>query len=445
MSLSLRSSPAVDYKYNYRPIPPAEKIHTSTADINLLVCGARSGKTRAVLGGQLPYDAILQPGYFRRDINDGENYGMLVCEPTFKMVKLIAWKLVLNAIPPHLIIDKNETDRIVWVRGVYGVSQIVFASYEQGSEKIEGISLYRSYLDECFQCPEPFYDEVLTRLGDRRGKLYMVGTPKPVSYIMERIIDKAPTSPDINMYHWKTVDNPYFPKDRLEKLKSLLPPKIFKRNFEASLDSFSGQVYETFDRNIHLKVWDIQKEDYKIIWGSHDWGWTHNGSMYIYGLRDDDCVDILHEVSEPGINLVRAGEMTEDTWFDYMKKYQDMYDDLFDYFFAGVDRPENIDTLSGLGIRITGADNAVDEGIQFVMALMKPDKNGHSKLRIHAENCPKLAKKIPMLRFKENSDGTMSEQQLKRDDDECDSMRYGLFSMRQWFKIWNYLTGKEDV
>lgn len=435
------------YAYHYTPIPIAQKFHNAINSglykILLLVCGARSGKTKATIGGQLLLDAFWQPGYYERDIRDREPYRILVCEPTFKMVKLIAWNLVRKGLDPSRIVSINETDRIIQYQGVYGITEIIFASYEQGASKIEGLAIYRAYLDECFQCPHSFYSEVLVRLSDRRGKLIMVGTPKPVAWIQDELIGKA-NLPGSKIFYisWWTKHNPFFPKDDLYLLKTLLPPKLYKRNYEASLDGFEGQIYESFDKSVHAQIFDINKDNYRYIWASMDWGWTHNASFHVFGLRDDDEVDILHEVSRACVPIVPVGD-NRDCWGEIMRGFQEMYKDKFDFVFAGPDRPENISAISDLGVYIKAADDSVMEGIQFVSALMQIDERGKSKLRIHAENCPMLVKRIPMLRWAEDKDGNPTEKQLKKDDDECDSMRYGLFSMRKWFRLSHILSAKK--
>lgn len=381
--------------------------------------------------------AILQPGYWQHDIDEGKPYRLLICEPTFKMIKLIAWPQFNSAIPPGFKINESKSDWIVYVQGIHGLSEVIFASYEQGAEKIEGLSIYGAFLDEAFQAPESFYHEVQNRVSDRSGRITLSGTPKPVEWLVD-LIDKSQTDSDIFYKTWTTRDNPYFPKERLEYLKKMLPPKIFRRNFEAALDAFTGQVYESFDRAVHGQVWEIKKSDYQYVWASIDWGWTHNASFYVYGLRGDDEVDVLHEVSEPGILIHGEGR----TWASILLHYQNLYAEKFEFVEAGPDRPENIAAIKIRGVRIRAADNAVIEGIQFVSALLHIDERGKSRLRIHAENCPRLLKKIPMLRWQENPDGTLSEKQLKKDDDECDSLRYGLFSMRKWFKLWELFEQK---
>jgi hypothetical protein len=223
-----------------------------------------------------------------------------------------------------------------------------------------------------------------------------------------------------------------------------LPPKIFRRNYEASLECFDGQIYEAFDKRIHVQDWEINPDDYKLFWGAHDWGYSHNGANYIFGLRDDDEVDILHEVSEPRLLVVPTSDEVN-SWAKVMLDRQAQYEEKFDVFHAGPDRPENIRALADLGVRIRAADDSVNEGIEFVSALMHVDGNNRSKLRIHAKNCPILAKRVPMYRWKETPDGSLSETPLKKDDDEVDSMRYGLFSKRGEFRIWEYMRGGNNA
>lgn len=421
--------------YKYKPIPPAVPYHKAKERNRILVCGARSGKTRAVIGGEAILDAILQPGYYRRDIEEKNPYGIIVTEPTFKMIKRIAWPLLLKATEGPLRLKKDLSTHSLLIKGIHGISQIDCATYEQGSSKIEGVPQYRAFCDECFQMPEGFYHEIITRLTDRKGRLTLIGTPKPTQWLMDIIQLAKDGDPDFFFTSWKTEDNPYFPKSELDLLKRILPAKIYQRNFEAALDSFIGQMYEVFSKPHHVKSFDINPNEYEFIWGSMDWGYSHYGSMYIYGLRHDDKVDIIHEVSERGLEIMSHVEGVR-TWASILLSYQQRYDEIFDYFEAGPDRPENIAALDAMGIRIHAADNDVMEGIQFCAALMHIDANGNTKLRIHKENCPKLPNKIQMMRWAENADGSLSEKQLKKDDDECDSMRYGLFSQRKSFRFW---------
>lgn len=167
--------------------------------------------------------------------------------------------------------------------------------------------------------------------------------------------------------------------------------------------------------------------------------------MYIFGLRDDDQVDVLHEVSENGLTVI-SPDGEQRTWASILSHYEKLYREKFDCYHAGPDRPENIDALRALGIPIKAADDAVIEGLQFCSSIMHVDATGHTRLRIHKENCPKLIQKLPMLRWAENADGSLSEKQLKKDDDEADSFRYGLFSKRKWFRVWDTMaTYLEDI
>jgi hypothetical protein len=429
------------YSYTYTAIPPARGIHNSTAKITMVVAGARSGKTRASLGGELARVVMLQPGYWRSDIEARVPYTIIVCEPTFKMVRTIAWGTLKNAIPAQNLINENLTDRILHYQGVHGVTQIICASYEQGSEKIEGLSsVYFAFLDEIFQCQQQFYNEVLVRLSERNGRAILTGTPKPALWLEDEVINRAlDGDPDFKYITWKTSENPYFPKESLATMRRILPPKIFRRNYEASLESFDGQIYEEFDKSIHAQVWDINPDEYQVIWGSQDWGFSHNGSFYVYGLRDDDQVDILFEVSESGIPPV-AAIPGQRCWASIMEDYQNQFEEKFDWIYAGPDRPENIENIRSIGVQIKGADNAVNEGITFVAALMHVEE-GRSKLRIHSANCPKLVRRIPTYRWDIDSSGRVTEKPLKQDDDEVDSMRYGLYSQRRWFRIWQKISG----
>lgn len=433
-------------RFNYVPHKHQKEFNESTSPITLGCAGARSGKSRAAFAKEAAA-ARIQPGYWKSDSESGDPYGILICEPTGKQVRQVAWHQIIRMIPPSRIITVNRTDRIIYVRGIHGITEIVFSSYKQGPEKIEGMKFYRTLLDEVFQCPKPFYDEVVTRLSDREGDLVMVGTPKPSDWIEDEIISKA-DGKLISFFEWTTADNPYFPKRQLDRMRKLLPLKIFERNFLARRDVFVGQIFDEFDKFWHVQDFDNSpeacKKRYKIILAGVDWGFTHNGVIVLVGIDHDDNVDVILEIAEPGIHAVSDDPMDR-TWATIAKSLQEKYD--IEMFYCGHDRPEHIQrfnendipAMSWLEACSGRGYNAVEKSlvksrISFVQTLMKKDPENKLKFRIHP-SCENLIKNLRMQKWKEDSKGNQSEEPEKKHDDSNDALGMALFSGQDWFKI----------
>lgn len=427
----------MSFKFNYIPIAPAIDFHTSKHNIDMLVCGARSGKSKAVFAECAMY-AVIQPGIWERDIKNGEYYTIIVGEPTAVMTKRIAWRHIMRNLPKDRIINYNMSDRSIYIRGIHGITEIIFFSYEQGSERIEGLSsVYRAYLDEFFQMDESHFDEVQTRLSERLGKMICSGTPKPKQWILDKIKDKEKY--DINFITWKTSDNPYFPKQRLEYLKNILSPKIFARNFEASLDCFEGQIFDMFNEKIHVKSFEHDPEKYTCLWSGQDWGYTHHGVFVLVGLRKNGYIDVIDEVAEKGL-IIDSQDIDADSWVKRVKEKQEMYGYLengkeysFDMCYCGQDEPASTKTYFLNSIPAKPCDNAVLPGLTFLMSLMMVDKNGISRLRIHPR-CKVLIEQLKVYKWASKKEGNTKEEPFKENDDAPDALRYALYSGRRMIK-----------
>jgi len=425
--------------YEYKPIPPAIKFHEYQAKINLLVAGARGGKTRTALGGQLISDIYLQPGYYQKDIDDREPYRIGVCEPTASMMLSIAYFPLLKRLDQSRIIDnKQKPITCIFFKGIWGTTEIDFFSYEQGEGAIEGLPYYRFYLDECFQMNEKFFIETGVRCSDRAGKRILSGTPKyNKKYITDLIYQKRSgflSDKEFLYWTWFTAKNPYFPKEELDFYKKIMPLKLYKRNYEASLDVFEGQIYDEYDENKHHVDFSVDLSRYIVVVAGQDWGYTHNGVLTIIGITADRSVDILEVVARKGIPVNPPyPEYTGETWVSIAKSKKKEYN--IEAIYAGPDEPEHINAYMLNDIFCHAADNSVHAGIQWVMTLMHIDDNGHTRYRIRRGYCDLLSQEKKMYRWKPLSDGRETEEPLKENDDACDSERYGLFSAKDYFHM----------
>jgi hypothetical protein len=80
------------------------------------------------------------------------------------------------------------------------------------------------------------------------------------------------------------------------------------------------------------------------------------------------------------------------------------------------------------GLWVTDANNSVKEGIHTVATLF-----ARRKLRISKRGCPELAKRIPNYAWDDDAAKRGIEQPRKTEDDDCDSLRYGVHGkIPQW-------------
>ena len=196
--------------------------------ITAAVAGARGGKTE--VGRWILADwAIQQPGYLDEDLDRNQPYSIAVWAPTYPMLSKIVLPAVLRAIPEQLQIEYRKSDRELFVRGLKGITLIHFLSGHE-PERSRGLQLYRGWIDEAALVSEAMFEEAQTRLADRHGALLLTSTPCGPNWLKKRVADMAHKEPEkICFISWRTVDNPYFPRDELEFKRRTMNPRYFKR------------------------------------------------------------------------------------------------------------------------------------------------------------------------------------------------------------------------
>lgn len=131
--------------------------------------------------------------------------------------------------------------------------------YIMGAENIDrirGKSAVQIYLDELAFYKRPLSDvkkAIRPTLSDFGGGCWATTTPNGKGteaydfYLEVKGLDEWQT------FHWRTIDNPYIPKEEIEAAKHELDERSFRQEYEASWESFEGLAYYNFDENLHVK------------------------------------------------------------------------------------------------------------------------------------------------------------------------------------------------
>jgi hypothetical protein len=359
--------------------------------------------------------------------------------PDYSIVRIVIQKL-FEFIPEELIQydGTRSTQPYIWL---YPEIKIEFKSGER-PERLVGAGLDGIYVSETARLkPTLWNDSLRPTLSDKQGWAIFTTTPLWRNWYFEDIRRLAEPGKDHDDewvgYTWHTVDNDRVPGllEEVEKARKTMPHKYFIRNYEACPDAFFGQIYDEFNYDIHTADFEIDLSRYKIIIAGQDWGYVHHGGFVVIGINNDDCVDVLEENSEAGIPVGHIDLPDEDSWVNRARDASPRYGNI-EMFYCGHDRPENIEAMNrafGDVVTATTAITNVYDGIQTIATLMHIDRNGHTRLRIHRTNCPRLCKYLPAYHWKASKEGVHKEEPDKVDDDECDMLRYAVHSgMKAW-------------
>jgi len=422
------------------PIDPFDRQVTallSETEVTALVSGARGGKTQTGACAATIW-ALEQPGYLIKDIYADEPYVIMIGAPTFPLLYTVIVPTMLRMLPEELVVGRyNETKKRIIVQGQYGLSYIYFRSGTKVSSWY-GMKPYRVWLDEFPVVKEELYDEIQTRLSDTKGRMLLTGTPQGPNWAYHRIyVPWLNGDERINFYTWRTVDNPYIDPEFIESKRKSMPSRYFKRTFEATWDTFEGQIYEEYLPDVHLQPrknfsFFLPKTGQRMGKGEQhvrlrrvvagvDWGYGpgHAGVILVLGLDTTGRWFVLEEsVSE---HLLKTAEPLVDSWTSRARALAIKWE--IERFYCDTEDPEAIAQFRRSGIKAQGAVKDVLAGIQAVARYLHIDEDTLEPRLIVLSDCRATSEEFTYYHWQEGK-----EKPVKINDNCMDALRYGIYT-----------------
>jgi len=432
---------------SFRPFFHQAHFLASRSRVQAAVSGARGGKTTAGVAKVVHY-AITQPGYRQADIDAGKPYTVIVAAKIYsKHILDTILPAFMHYIPRELFVGKgfNASRQSFSIYGMRGITRFLFHHGEATSW--QGGDPYIVWIDEFPLVKEELFNEAMVRVSNTQGMILLTGTPRGPNWAFSRIyepwIARGDTQ-ELSFHSWRTIDNPFGPtRAEIDRQRRELPPRDFRRNFEASWEVFSGQIYEEFSRRVHVKPVEkytfITPSGKKLGTGTTavqldyigagvDWGFAtgHAGVILIAG-RSKGRWYVLDSSVDEGVLMVSPSP-TGDSWVRRMRLLNEKYGPL--KIWADPSEPEHFRTFYENGKLIaTPGHNEVRPGIQTVAKYLHVDDlTQEPSLYIVSDGRglnEKLIKELSFYHYKEGQ----REEPAKEMDNTCDALRYLLHSV----------------
>jgi len=340
----------------------------STKQIRALIGGTGTGKT--YLLPRWLYIAMLQ--------SPGEEW--IVSSPTIPMLKRNPIKYILNFLQeekiPH---DYNK-------KGIFG--------------------------DEAGLFPVAWWETALQRIAYRGGFVGLLTTPYALNWLKTEVWDKwLEGDPDIELRNPTSWDNPFYPRENIQKAKERLPDWKFRMRFEGQFTKPEGLIYPTYEVVNSFEIpsdWDIFigmdtgfNNPTAIIWIAAD---PETETFYIFN-------EWKHSKKLPD-DIVRA-----------LQGYEDRI------IYADPENAELLAILRKKGLRIRKAKKDVLAGITHVQGLFE---NG--KLKVFS-SCVKTIDELNSYMWDTDKTGEFIDKPAKYNDHLMDALRYALFTYEGAGKI----------
>lgn len=254
----------------------------------------------------------------------------------------------------------------------------------------------------------------------------------------KQIIESGQDTGAFKCFEWRTIDNPYFPKQEIDRLKNTLDKRTFDSMFTINWDTMpKAAVYDDWcsDNEIRNYRYNPKLSTYICI----DWGWAHPMSVGFY--QHDPLTDHVYKFDE----IVESKLKLENLYLEILKRdwiqtREELDKNAQTYRFitnvagwgcdiAGDQEREQTAKSNctymkeNFGINFKRRRSRVLKGINVVRSYIK-NANGYVRFFVCKDGCPKTIGGIKRYAFPEKDGSVQNENPIKKDDDEVDETRY---------------------
>ncbi len=375
------------------------KLHITQAEVALdthrfrvLCCGRRWGKTT------LAVEEI-------KGLALSKNARIAYIAPTFQQARDIAWQMLIKELKPitRKINESRLELEVVNLKG--GTSSIQLRGWE-AIETLRGQFFDFIVIDEVASMRNfnVYWQEVVRpTLTDTKGQVMFISTPKGFNHFFDLFNTK---DDDYQSFHFTSYDNPFIPKEEIDKAGKEIPEDRFAQEYLADFRKTEGLVYKEFNRDIHVTE-DKPTSVSDTILGI-DFGYTNPSSIIPIKIDADNHYWILEEFYKTHQTTEQIAEQAK--LYKPTKVYADPAE------------PDRIEILRKSGLNCRDVSKDIVAGVDRVRELFKQG-------RIHiSADCKNLIHELETYRYPDKKpDQNEIEKPVKENDHALDALRYALY------------------
>jgi PBSX family phage terminase large subunit len=315
--------------------------------------------------------------------------------PTYQQARDIAWEMLKQVFQGATFnesrLEVNILDRKVYLRGWESVETLRGQHFDL--MVIDEIAMMRNFWLNWQETLRP-------TLADTKGKALFISTPKGFNHFYDLYNTK---DKDYKSFHYTSYDNPFIPKEEIDKAKEEMPEDRFAQEFMADFRKTEGLVYKEFSRDRHISS-EEPKRVTDVLAGI-DWGWKNPASVHRYRVDADKSIWVDSEFYKT--------ERTTEQIVDYVKtlKPNKVYPDCAE--------PDRVEYANQAGLNCMEVSKNIEAGIDSVHALFK-----QNRIHIHPD-CKNLILELETYRYSDKKPDQNEKEIPVKENDHClDELRY---------------------
>lgn len=333
--------------------------------------------------------------------------------PTFQQARDIAWQELKRVCQP-VANQINESRLEVVISNKFGgTSKIMLRGWES-VDTLRGQAFDLLVLDEISSYRNFWinWHEVLRpTLTDRKGQVLFISTPKGFNHFYD-LYNLQSKDKDYISFHFTTYDNPFIPKEEIDKAKTELTEDRFAQEYLADFRKTEGLVYKEFSRDKHIFTGDYKDymKGHTKVFGGVDFGFTNPAAVYTVRKDKDNRYFITEEWYKRGC--------TDAEIADYVASLK------WNVCYPDPESASGCEELKRHGINtrdVLKNKDSIRNGINIVRELFKSNR-----LFIH-ESCKNLIWELETYSYPDKKpDKNEEENPVKENDHALDAIRYAL-------------------
>jgi len=309
-----------------------------------VIAGIQSGKT------------FLGSYWSRNKIGQFRDKNGLICAPTYKILQQSTLEKFFQIWPDLRKYYKEQ-------KGVIELPSKgkVFTRSADQPLGIEGMTIYWAWLDEAGMMPRLIWTVIRSRVSLTGGQVLITTTPYNMGWLYQEfyIPWKEKRDLDLSVFTWRSIENPFFPKEFFLKEKQRLRPEEFARRYEGEFKKMEGLVYDLPPEQIITPNLNIVKKA-EFVGAGIDWGFRNPAAISVGALWDNAWY-IIDDWKESGRTTAEIIQVAKNKVSEF--RIQRFYPDPAE--------PDRIKECKNAGLNIADTNNDVIGGISTIQQLIK--------------------------------------------------------------------------
>lgn len=234
------------------PHAKQQEVMNSRAKITMIRAGRRWGKTKlgqylAILWSLNWRDMIRRTGWEMEGTwEDGHKPVNLVTMPTAVMARQIWFESLYTMLSQHPLVASINKQSMTFKFKGDRPDLLIRGANDANGDRLRGLKVLALWVDEVQNVRQPVIDRVLMpAMSDLPfSQAYMTGTPLGKHNVFYRLWQRDNNNSERQLnYHFPTETNPYFPRQELEEYKLILPPSVYREEYEATWEDTPGAFF----------------------------------------------------------------------------------------------------------------------------------------------------------------------------------------------------------